>query len=110
MRKYTMKKTKCNTYPSPLLKWAGGKTQLLDVIVQHIPHTMNNYHEPFVGGGSVLLAILMLHQQHKITILGKVYAYDNNISLIAFYKNVQKYPHKLFQYIRKYFDTYDAIS
>ena len=32
----------------PLLKWVGGKTQLLDIIHQNIPTDINNYHEPFV--------------------------------------------------------------
>ena len=42
---------------SPVLKWAGGKTQLLDAIISNLPAKYNNYYEPFLGGGAVLLAI-----------------------------------------------------
>ena len=41
----------------PFVKWAGGKTQLLDVIESHLPETFNRYFEPFVGGGALLFKI-----------------------------------------------------
>ena len=49
----------------PFLKWVGGKTQILDDIISKIPKKINNYHEPFLGGGSVLFAILCLQQEKK---------------------------------------------
>ena len=42
----------------PILKWIGGKTQLLDKLICDFPCNINNYHEIFLGGGSVLLAVL----------------------------------------------------
>lgn len=45
----------------PFLKWAGGKTQLLDDIAHRMPYAQQDkftYVEPFVGGGSVLFWIL----------------------------------------------------
>lgn len=42
------KETKFNCHP--FVKWAGGKTQLLDVITSHLPENYNRYFEPFVGG------------------------------------------------------------
>lgn len=42
---------------SPVLKWAGGKTQLLEQIADNMPTKYNNYYEPFVGGAAVLLGI-----------------------------------------------------
>ncbi|MFR1214936.1 MAG: DNA adenine methylase [Acutalibacteraceae bacterium] len=43
---------------SPILKWAGGKTQLLDPITARMPKTYNRYYEPFIGGGAVWLAVM----------------------------------------------------
>ena len=35
---------------SPILKWVGGKRQLLDIINPLIPKKISTYVEPFVGG------------------------------------------------------------
>lgn len=37
----------------PVLKWVGGKRQLLDVILPLIPNDINRYVESFLGGGVV---------------------------------------------------------
>lgn len=42
---------------SPVLKWAGGKSQLLEYIVKNMPAQYGNYHEPFLGGAAVLLGV-----------------------------------------------------
>ncbi|KXU38335.1 DNA adenine methylase [Ventosimonas gracilis] len=43
-----------HTLPArPVLKWAGGKTQLLDALRTHLPKKFNRYIEPFVGGGAL---------------------------------------------------------
>ena len=41
----------------PVLKWAGGKTQLLEHIAQNMPRACNRYFEPFLGGGAVLFGL-----------------------------------------------------
>jgi len=94
----------------PFLKWVGGKTQILGSILEKFPETMENYHELFLGGGSVLLAVLSLQKQKKLVIKGKVYAYDINDILINVYKNIQKNKEKLYQYITKYINEYDNIK
>jgi DNA adenine methylase len=43
--------------PTPFLKWAGGKRQLLPRILATIPPRVNTYYEPFVGGGAVFFAM-----------------------------------------------------
>ncbi len=50
-----------NTNISPFVKWAGGKRQLLDRISERMPKTYNNYFEPFIGGGAVLLEFMPEH-------------------------------------------------
>jgi DNA adenine methylase len=37
----------------PILKWAGGKTQLLDQLLPRIQPTYHRYVEPFFGGGAL---------------------------------------------------------
>lgn len=40
------------------IKYCGGKARLLPYIIENLPTTFNNYFEPFVGGGSVILGII----------------------------------------------------
>lgn len=73
----------------PFLKWVGGKTQLLDNVLACFPDEMKNYHEPFLGGGSVLLGFLTEVQEGRKRLHGTVYASDINPILIALYKHIQ---------------------
>ncbi|MAZ55200.1 MAG: hypothetical protein CMP55_05295 [Flavobacteriales bacterium] len=73
----------------PILKWVGGKTQIIDTVISNFPVEMNNYHEPFLGGGSVLLTLLTSIKNEIIKVNGNIYAYDLNESLIYTYKNIQ---------------------
>lgn len=41
----------------PLLKWAGGKEKELKYIIPNLPTHFKTYYEPFVGGGSVFMAL-----------------------------------------------------
>ena len=41
---------------SPVLKWAGGKTQLLEELMSKVPQTYNTYFEPFIGAGAFFIA------------------------------------------------------
>lgn len=94
----------------PFLKWVGGKTQLIDLLIEKMPTEMNNYHEIFLGGGSVLLAILSLCKQGKLTIKKKIYAYDLNLVLINVYKNIKNNKDELFSFIEKYITEYDSLT
>lgn len=76
--------------PKPLLKWLGGKRQLMTHLVDRVPRDMLNYYEPFIGGGSMLFAMLYMKQQGRIKIHGRVFASDLNRDLVGFYKNVQQ--------------------
>ena len=70
----------------PLLKWVGGKTQIMDTVMELFPENIDTYHEPFVGGGSVLFTCLSTKS------VNKVFASDINPFLIGMYKNVQENP------------------
>jgi DNA adenine methylase len=94
----------------PFLKWVGGKSQIIDDVISKIPTQMNNYHELFLGGGSVLLAVLSLQKQNKITIKNKIYANDVNNVLINVYKNIQTNKEELYKHFKLYMNEYDGIK
>ena len=89
----------------PILKWVGGKKQILKQVLSNFPNRINNYHEVFVGGGSVLIGLLL----SDIKIDGKIYAYDLNKDLINLYKNIQSNPKKLYEQTKKYKDKYLSL-
>lgn len=82
----------------PFLKWVGGKTQLLDSVLPRVPRTIGTYYEPFVGGGSVLLAVLT---SPDITIMGRVFASDVNPALINVYRSIQADPDGVSAHLRR---------
>lgn len=41
----------------PFIKWVGGKRSILPELIKRMPKNYNNYHEPFVGGGALFLAL-----------------------------------------------------
>ena len=49
----------------PIIKWVGGKTQILDKVLESFPREIENYHELFVGGGSVLFGILESRRHYR---------------------------------------------
>ncbi len=42
----------------PIVKWAGGKRQLIDKLIEYMPQTYNAYFEPFIGGGALLFELM----------------------------------------------------
>jgi DNA adenine methylase len=67
----------------PFIKWVGGKGQLLEQLEPHFPLEMENYVEPFLGGGSVLLWVLQTRKPRNVVVS------DINPSLINAYVQVR---------------------
>lgn len=67
----------------PFIKWAGGKSQLLNDIRERYPKSIERYCEPFVGGGAVLFDILANFHPKDVLIN------DINSELINTYVQVQ---------------------
>lgn len=67
----------------PFVKWAGGKSQLLDEIREKYPQKIEKYCEPFVGGGAVLFDILSEFHPSEVLIN------DINGELINVYARVR---------------------
>ncbi len=77
---------------SPILKWAGGKRQLLPRIRKALPDHYNTYYEPFVGGGAVLFDL----QPQKVIIN------DSNQELINLYRVVKNDVQSLIEDLKKH--------
>ena len=90
----------------PFLKWVGGKTQIIEEVLSSFPKEFNNYYEPFLGGGSVLLGFLSYNSSFK----GKVYASDINPYTIALYKHIQSNVEGFIAEIKKLVTQYDSIT
>jgi len=99
-----------NIIIKPFLKWVGGKTQIINKVLDKFPYEINNYHELFLGGGSVLLALLSYIKEEKIKVNNKIYAYDLNESLINLYKNIQNNKDELFEDINKYMNEFTSCN
>src|SRR5262245_48923270 len=73
------------TGSAPLLKWAGGKRQLLPCLRRFYPRSFNRYIEPFFGSGAVFFD---LHAsgalQHREVVL-----IDSNTDLVGCYEMVR---------------------
>jgi DNA adenine methylase len=72
----------------PLLKWAGGKRQLLPVLRRFYPATFKRYWEPFLGSGAVFFDLCArgLLDDRGATLI------DRNLDLIACYRAVRDCP------------------
>jgi len=81
----------------PILKWAGGKRQILGEILSLFPsdYASRTYHEPMVGGGAVVFAI----SPRRGTIN------DLNDRLMRFYEVVRDFPHELIEENKRHKNT-----
>jgi len=75
----------------PLVKWAGGKRQLLGKLDERLPAGWGTYFEPFIGGGALFVH---LYDRGKIK---KAVISDLNGELINLYRVVQKTPRQLIE-------------
>jgi DNA adenine methylase len=71
--------------PDPILKWAGGKRQLVPLILGRLPRKMKTYYEPFVGGAAVFFALA----KEKEKRFERAVLSDRNTDLIALYQAIR---------------------
>ena len=84
---------------SPVLKWAGGKRQLLGSLTPLLPKKITTYCEPFVGGGA-----LLFHLQPTIA-----YVNDINAELILVYTVIRDNVDALIQALEEFKNESDAF-
>lgn len=76
----------------PILKWVGGKRQLLADIMPLINKNCSTYVEPFIGGGAVFFEL-----QPKKAIIN-----DYNSELVNVYKTIKDFPEELITELEKH--------
>lgn len=84
----------------PFLKWAGGKTQLLNDIEKIFPYHKNykfTYIEPFIGSGAVLFWVLSNFPNLKSVIIN-----DINEDLINSYRTIKNNTSELIAILERY--------
>lgn len=75
----------------PWAKWAGGKRQLLDVIDERLPEYIENYFEPFLGGGALFYHLAARERFRK------AYLSDMIGELVDAYHCVKNQPERLME-------------
>ena len=98
----------------PILKWAGGKTQLLEHLLPKIPKEYNKYIEPFFGGGALFFALkpnnsIIADSNPELINLYRVIAKDVN-SLISELKNLKNEKDFFYDMRKKEFSELSEIE
>lgn len=79
--------------PRPFLKWVGGKRQLVETLLDHVPGLgKRTYHEPFVGGGALFFALRP----------AKAVLCDDNERLVRTYVGVRDHVDAVVKLLRSY--------
>lgn len=93
----------------PFLKWAGGKTQLINDIEKALPKNISRdkftYIEPFVGSGAVLFWIL-----NNFPKLEKAVINDINEDLINTYRTIASKPTELISILETFQNEFHALE
>ena len=79
----------------PILKWAGGKTQMLGELMPRVPKTYGRYIEPFFGGGALFFSL-----KPESAIIA-----DSNPELINMYLQVAHHVDDVIECLQKYENT-----
>ncbi|WP_393971541.1 Dam family site-specific DNA-(adenine-N6)-methyltransferase [Oxyplasma meridianum] len=99
-----------NIDAKPFLKWAGGKSQLLNVLNKEFSTIINknyvidSYVEPFIGGGSLFF---FLKSKYKIN---KSYLFDINSDLVLSYNVIKNYPYDLIETLSNIKNDYNKSN
>ena len=98
-----------NTEIKPIVKWAGGKSQLLNEIIYYFPEYIHKQDfcliEPFVGGGAVSFWALS-----NLPNLKKLVINDYNADLTNLYQVIRDSPKLFLEEVQKLQVMYDNLT
>ncbi|MBS5940106.1 MAG: DNA adenine methylase [Clostridium sp.] len=87
----------------PFVKWPGGKSEEVDIIHQYIPNDIDNYIEPFLGGGACFLSL----ESHEYR---TAYLNDFSIELISLYRMIKDRNEVFYNYVLDIWNYWDSIG
>ena len=90
--------------PKPFVKWAGGKRQLIPILNENLPKTMDSYFEPFLGGGALLFHILKERGGQRCGIS------DLNSDLVLAYTTIRDKTEELINSLKNHTKNYQKDS
>ncbi|WP_341794113.1 MULTISPECIES: Dam family site-specific DNA-(adenine-N6)-methyltransferase [unclassified Rickettsia] len=93
-----MPKTIAKPNIKPFINWVGGKRKLADKLLSYIPSYLNNYYEPFLGGGALFFAV-----KDKFK---KCFLSDINHELVTSYNAVKKNPSEVAKLYSSYTENH----
>jgi DNA adenine methylase len=82
----------CQPLAKPVLKWAGGKSQLIAELNARAPEKYNKYIEPFFGSGALFFNLLP----------EKAVISDSNPELVNLYQCLAKDPYKIISFLKTF--------
>jgi len=86
----------------PVLKWAGGKTRLVEAICARLPEQIETYYEPFMGGAAVFFALAKRGQFKRAALS------DRNPELVNVYTSLQTHVDAVIKELGKW--KYDEVT
>lgn len=94
----------------PFIKWAGGKTQLLEVLKENFPPKeikINRYIETFIGGGALFLDILSNFNNYNFD---EIIINDINTKLINTYICLKEDCNQLIKHLNELKSIYQSLE
>ncbi len=95
--------------PKPFLKWAGGKSQLIEQMSNYFPQgladgSIHRYVEPFIGGGAIFFYLASNYEEIK-----EFYLFDINPELILAYRTIQQSVEELIEELSRIQTEYFSL-
>jgi DNA adenine methylase len=94
----------------PIIKWVGGKTQIIDNVFSYFPKTIKDYYEPFIGGGSVFLKLIEKIENNDIKLTGNINLFDKNEKLINLYNTIKNKHTNLLEKLTELKENYQSAK
>lgn len=85
----------------PVIKWSGSKRSQAYSLLTFFPKDIDTYYEPFIGGGSVLRALLNNKNDFKIN---HYVCCDNDANLINLWNTIKENPELVYQHYKELWD------